>query len=339
MSSEIYSAAALAAAAGVPRTTINDWLTKYADFVECVANGKRKVYSARTLMVMQEIVRLRDAGKSGSEIYAALEQLVGVNPEVSLANTISPAAPAEDVVNNIDRTEEKSNGSNLPAIKKFEENAMELAAFIAELRKEQQQARKRANITSFMLFLVIVVLVIALGASVQAVRMQFAERQLEAVNTRKTLEKLNNDFTAEFKAQEKLRQQERLAAEKTAAILKDELLRQQQERAAETARLKKQLADDRAAWEKEMLRREKAIQQKSAAERTLLIKKMQQDAQQAQARFDAVKNELKNTGNALNDLNKKLQALQKVQQENAAKTVVPAAEKPSVPQLPVEQKQ
>ena len=32
MSQETYSVAALAAAVGVPRTTINDWLSRYADY-------------------------------------------------------------------------------------------------------------------------------------------------------------------------------------------------------------------------------------------------------------------------------------------------------------------
>ena len=71
--------------------------------------------------------------------------------------------------------------------------------------------------TAFMLLLVIIVLIAALGAAVQAVSMQFAQRQLEAVRMQQTLEKLNKDFSAQLKNQEALRQSERLAAEKSAA--------------------------------------------------------------------------------------------------------------------------
>ena len=65
MSNATYSVAALAAALNVPRTTVNDWLAKYENFIDATAVGKRKVYSARTLTVLQEVAKLRDMGKTG----------------------------------------------------------------------------------------------------------------------------------------------------------------------------------------------------------------------------------------------------------------------------------
>ena len=42
MEQEFYSAAALAAALNVPRTTINDWLTRYENYIDVQQNGKRR---------------------------------------------------------------------------------------------------------------------------------------------------------------------------------------------------------------------------------------------------------------------------------------------------------
>ena len=199
---------------------------------------------------------------------------------------------------------------------------MELASFIAELRKEQVANKKRSRLTAFMLLLVIIVLIAALGAAVQAVRMQFAQRQLEAVRMQQTLEKLNKDFSAELKAQEKLRLQERLAAEKSAALLKNELVKLQQASADEVKRLSQQLAADRKAMQKELLKQEKALKNKSEAERKVLLEKMAKDSAAAQAQLNALKDELAAAGKTLQELNKKLE-------ENAVQAVVPVAPEPA----------
>jgi DNA-binding transcriptional MerR regulator len=156
MSNATYSVAALAAALNVPRTTVNDWLTKYESFIEASAVGKRKVYSSQTLTVLQEVAKLRDMGKTGAEIEAALEGIVGVTPEI--APEKNAEAPAEKssaaTAENQAAPRESDTQNQLPAVKKIEENAMELAAFIAELRKEQLQSRKRSRFTAVMLFVV-----------------------------------------------------------------------------------------------------------------------------------------------------------------------------------------
>ena len=308
MSNATYSVAALAAALNVPRTTVNDWLAKYENFIDATAVGKRKVYSARTLTVLQEVAKLRDMGKTGAEIEAALEGIVGVTPEIAPEKPVEAPAeksPESDAVKQT-ATAENDAQTQLPAVKKFEENAMELAAFIADLRKEQVQSRKRSRLTALMLLIVIIVLVAALGAAVQAVRMQFAERQLEAVRMQQTLEKLNKDFTSELKSMENLRQQERLAAEKNTLMLKNELTRLQKANAEEVKRLSQQLAADQKAMQKKLALQEKELKNKSEAERKVLLAKMEKDAAAAQDQLDLLKKELAAANKALQDLNTKL---------------------------------
>ena len=95
MAQATYSAAALAAAVGVPRTTINDWLSRYEDYIDSISVGKRKVYSEESLKILQEIASLRDSGKSSAEIEAVLAGKHGVKPEVASEEPSRTAVSAE----------------------------------------------------------------------------------------------------------------------------------------------------------------------------------------------------------------------------------------------------
>ena len=138
MTNQTYSAAALAAQLNVPRTTINDWLSRYEDFIDVEMLGKRKVYSQRSLEVLQAVQRLRDEGKNGTEISVFLSQNYGINPEVTVepakpaaADEEKTAAPSLAVPENLPQTDETSAEPQLPAIQQFERSAMELTSFIA----------------------------------------------------------------------------------------------------------------------------------------------------------------------------------------------------------------
>lgn len=306
MSNATYSVAALAAALNVPRTTVNDWLTKYESFIDATAVGKRKVYSSQTLTVLQEVAKLRDMGKTGAEIEAALEGIVGVTPEIAPEKPVEAPAEKSPAAEEQAAPRENDKQNRLPAVKKFEENAMELAAFIAELRKEQVQSRKRSRLTALMLLIVIIVLVAALGAAIQAVRMQFAERQLEAARMQQTLEKLNKDFTSELKSMENLRHQERRAAEINTLMLKGELARLQKANAEEVKRLSRQLAADRDAMQKRLALQERELKNKSEAERKHLLMKMDKIEKDAAMSQMQLRKELVNANQKLYELNKKL---------------------------------
>ena len=306
MSNSTYSVAALAAALNVPRTTVNDWLAKYEDFIDATAIGKRKVYSERTLTVLKEVARLRDMGKTGTEIEEALEQIMGITPEIAPEKPVGASA-ADPVAEDQAGVPPADDSAQLPAVKKFEENAMELAAFIAELRKEQVQSRKRSRFTAFMLLAVIIVLVAALGASIKALRMQFAERKLEAARTQQTLEKLNKEFTCELKSMENLRQQERRAAEKNTMMLKGELSRLQKANAEELKRFSSRLAADREAMQKKLALQEKILKHQSEAERKHLLMKMEKIEKDAAMSQMVLRKELVDANRKLYELNKKLE--------------------------------
>ena len=86
----LYSISDLADQVGVPRTTITDWLGKYARFIELQMQGRRRFYTERTLSVLCKIAELRTAGRSIGDIDGELERIFPVHPTVE-----PPDAPAD----------------------------------------------------------------------------------------------------------------------------------------------------------------------------------------------------------------------------------------------------
>lgn len=72
MEGKNYTVIELAEQLGVPRTTINDWLARYSQYIDSVAQGKRKVYPDSALNVLKEVAALRNSGKSFTEIEKEL---------------------------------------------------------------------------------------------------------------------------------------------------------------------------------------------------------------------------------------------------------------------------
>ena len=83
MESRTYLASDLAGELGLPRSTINDWLTRYAEYLESENRGKRRFYSEKSLNILREIAELRNAGKSSFEIEQQLAARYGIRPEVA----------------------------------------------------------------------------------------------------------------------------------------------------------------------------------------------------------------------------------------------------------------
>ena len=78
----LYSISDLADQVGVPRTTITDWLGKYARFIELRTQGRRRFYTERTLSVLCKIAERRTAGRSSADIDGELERIFPVHPTV-----------------------------------------------------------------------------------------------------------------------------------------------------------------------------------------------------------------------------------------------------------------
>ena len=89
----LYSISDLADQVGVPRTTITDWLGKYARFVELQTQGRRRFYTERTLSVLCKVAELRTAGRSTGDIDGELERIFPVHPTVEPPDAPTDANP------------------------------------------------------------------------------------------------------------------------------------------------------------------------------------------------------------------------------------------------------
>ena len=78
----MYKVSQLTKILEVPRSTINDWVSRYDRFIDYTTQGKRKVYSERTLEVLKEVADLRNQGLSSFEIETELEKRHPVNGEI-----------------------------------------------------------------------------------------------------------------------------------------------------------------------------------------------------------------------------------------------------------------
>ena len=67
-----YTVIELAELVGVPRTTINDWLSRYAAYIDFVMQGKRRVYPESAAAVLKEISALRNSGMTSADIEVEL---------------------------------------------------------------------------------------------------------------------------------------------------------------------------------------------------------------------------------------------------------------------------
>ncbi len=89
----MYKVSDLTDKLGVARSTINDWLKSYDQFIDYSLQGKRKIYSQRTLDVLLEVNDLRSSGLSSHEIREELEKRHPLNGEVQEQKEITVEAP------------------------------------------------------------------------------------------------------------------------------------------------------------------------------------------------------------------------------------------------------
>ncbi len=77
----------LAEAVGVPRTTINDWLGRYAKYIDFQNVGRRRVYPESAVGVLRDISTLRNQGLAFQEIEAELAKNHAQRAEVAEPET------------------------------------------------------------------------------------------------------------------------------------------------------------------------------------------------------------------------------------------------------------
>ena len=143
MEGRTYLASDLAGDLGLPRSTINDWLARYADYLEVETRGKRKVYSIRSLRILKEIAEMRNGGKNSFEIEQLLAARYGIRPEVAAPHHAAEPETAEEGGETLPAAPE----GGLPAMRPaFEQMTVQINAEFLKLAarlEEAEGARRR----------------------------------------------------------------------------------------------------------------------------------------------------------------------------------------------------
>ncbi|MBO4630402.1 MAG: MerR family transcriptional regulator [Lentisphaeria bacterium] len=103
MNSRNYTVMELAEQINVPRTTINDWLNRYSQYIDSVVQGKRKVYPDSALVILKEIAALRNEGKAFADIETELSakhpiRAVPVQPQEEIKKEDFSGIPSGEAV-------------------------------------------------------------------------------------------------------------------------------------------------------------------------------------------------------------------------------------------------
>ena len=168
----LYSISDLADQVGVPRTTITDWLGKYARFIELQTQGRRRFYTDRTLSVLCKVAELRTAGRSIGDIDGELERIFPVHPTVEPPDAAGGNGTEADPSANPagpDTANPSSDPQNYPVVKQehFDELYDLLGSKFTDLCDAMSAVNRKADASArrlrLMLAVAIMIIVVLAG--------------------------------------------------------------------------------------------------------------------------------------------------------------------------------
>lgn len=237
----------------LPRSTINDWLTRYAEYLESENRGKRRFYSEKSLNILREIAELRNAGKSSFEIEQQLAARYGIRPEVAhpeepeTAVAEAPTAPRDPEENSASAPGE---GETLPMLRpafdemssQFTREFTALAAKFEELERERRRMFRRMWFAGLAIMAAALLLLLLLGAALWTLHGKFERSKAESTAAMATLTRDGEKLSGQL---ESIRAEQRRETEKLGVML--DRSRADFQRNAE--RLGSELAEQRKGFE------------------------------------------------------------------------------------------
>lgn len=158
-----YTVIELAEVLNVPRTTITDWLVRYASYIDYKVQGKRKVYTEASVNVLKEISELRNKGLSSFDIEEELAKRHPVHGVVSDNMHIEEEeeAPSEES----DSTSLVLRKSVTEMGETIKNTLMEMSRRIEEVEKLNAENAARANRWfALVIFLIAAIIVVGVFA-------------------------------------------------------------------------------------------------------------------------------------------------------------------------------
>lgn len=301
-----YTVMELSDLLGVKRTTVNDWLTKYAMYIESSIQGKRKTYTERSLEVLRTIAKLRGEGLSSFEIETKLSELFAIHPlEASSETPEKPEPeekkePAEQLPERISPEAIIARKDAAELLRQFQAmmekiDRLEAAAAALPPPAPPQEVKPGRNGLLWSLFALLAVILIAGGAFAyvelrnmktlageqaqtnEKLQKNIADQSLQLTRSQEDVKRLGNEVRAADQRLTETKQAFDKESKAQAALHK-----------AESEKLNLQLkneklAAERSAAEKKALELEKA----QALAKAVAAEKAKQDAEKAKA--DALK--------------------------------------------------
>lgn len=201
-----FSVSDLAEALNVPRTTVNDWLSRYSQYIDFRMQGKRKIYLEGTLKVLEEISELRNSGMSSFDIEEELVKRHPLNVEdVTHEQKKKQEEKAEDVENSEEDAENDENAQEEFALtvkkqtdeigRMISEKLQNMSKRMDEIENSNRIANEKAGRWHSFAIILLVLFVAAVAFS--------AYKISEYLKTNKSLELEKNTFAEKLSNSEK----------------------------------------------------------------------------------------------------------------------------------------
>ena len=282
---------------GLPRSTINDWLTRYAEYLESENRGKRRFYSEKSLSILREIAELRNAGNSSFEIEQQLAARYGIRPEVAHPEEPEVAAPEESAATPPAPEDNPAalpgDGETLPMLRpafdemssQFTREFTALAGKFEELERERRRMLRRMWGAGLAIMAAGLLLLLLLGAALWTLHGKFEQSSVENAAAVETLTRSGEKLSDRV---ESMRAEQRQESEKIGVLL--DRSRADFQRNAE--QLRSELAEQRKGFERRLAELSADAEKKLQAE-TLRLKEEFARKQQQELREQAASYEKK----------------------------------------------
>jgi len=294
-----YTVIELSESLGVARTTINDWLTRYSQYIDFVMQGRRKVYTDASIAVLKEISDLRNSGLSSFDIEAELAKRHPVRGEPQIPEEPAKEQPVQEMGQKASPSSSPSSEASPKGQAGSEEFALmakrqtdEIGRMIGEsfqsmakrmedIERNNREANARAS-RWYLVSLILVILIIVAGFIAIAKMDRFAalnrEMQRQANEKDEKLKALQdasfslvnqtNDLKRNIEALEKGMVEQKMEFDKS---LQDVKAGTEEARRAEVGRLR----DSFAAEKLELLKKLDSVGD-DAAKKEALLKELRQ---------------------------------------------------------------
>jgi hypothetical protein len=203
----------------LPRSTVNDWLVRYEQYIELSKRGKRKLFFDSSLKVLQEISELRSRGKSSFEIEQELARRHPLQAEVAATSHKKVSGKGAEQLNQTDNMLPSLKNQGEELSKLFGTQFEEISKYISSTEQQNKQVTgkiRRWYLTALVLF---ALLTAAFAFAVIKISKVLDDQKLQLSSNRGVMQQQNSNVITELKGnKQNLKQAEQTIAAQVSKI-------------------------------------------------------------------------------------------------------------------------